>query len=86
MFVSLIKTFFDTDNGGKRRFKVGLFHNERLIRIPGCEEEVDGGGLWCNFDKLKQLFNETLSNCELSTLCATNVTLNDTDATADDRF
>jgi len=76
--------FFDT--GEKRRFKVGLFHNERLIRIPGCEEEA-GGGLWCNYDKLKQIFNETLSKCDLDSLCATDVTFNNTDdATADDRF
>lgn len=60
--------------------KVGLYHNERLTLIPGCQD------LWCDFEVLKSVFKDRISNCDLKVICATNVTNQDPSATADDRF
>jgi len=78
ILVVLIYIFYSGDH--KSIFKVGLFHNERLTLIPSCSE------LWCDLDEVKHIFESQMSECHLRNICHTNLTLDDANATADDRF
>ena len=56
---------------------VGLFVNEQLIPIPGCQDEV-----WCDFDRFQELF----PRCDLETVCCGLVDNDTTSLSDNDMF
>ncbi len=63
-------------------FRVGMYVNEKLTRIPGCSE------LWCEFQEFFRVF-ESSRECSLEELCALDSREEEEgvlEAATDDRF
>jgi len=61
--------------------RVALYHNEKLVQIPGCNE------MKCNFAELKSIFNERLLACNFDQICDNNSDSKiDENLTIDDRY
>lgn len=43
--------------------KVGVFHQERLVQLPNCEE-------LCDFEDLKDYYYDSIYHCELNEICS----------------
>ena len=55
-------------------FKIGLFHNEAFVDIPGCNSKDK----WCDYDKFLTLFSPNVTSCDFSKICENeNSELND---------
>ena len=77
--------FVKTDCAGEQEgsgSKVGLLFNEKLIPIPGCEEE-----LWCDYGVFKEAFRERTENCDFDAICdADNAAMSEVPVDDEDKF
>ena len=49
---------------GQTQFRVGMFLNERLTKIPGCEEE------WCDYKLFRDIYyRKNPEDCDFSSIC-----------------
>jgi len=65
---------------GQSNFKIGLYVNEKLELIPGCED------VWCSWDSFVSLFSEAVKLCNFEKICALDGNNNVTYQVADDRY
>eukprot|EP00094_Tigriopus_californicus_P001991 TCALIF_01919-PA protein Name:"Similar to MINPP1 Multiple inositol polyphosphate phosphatase 1 (Homo sapiens)" AED:0.37 eAED:0.38 QI:0/0/0/1/0/0/2/0/367 len=47
----------------ENNYKVGMFLNEKLTQIPGCNQE------WCDYSTFVDLHREEMSRCDFSAIC-----------------
>ena len=59
--------------------KVGMFVNEKLTIIPGCEN------IWCNIEEFDSLFDTSEKVCDFQKICG-NPKFENNLSSEDDRF
>ena len=60
--------------------KVGLFFNEKLIPIPGCED------VWCDYEVFKEAFRERTEKCDFDAICDADATISEEPVDDEDKF
>jgi len=72
---------FSLQKCDSNEFKVGLFVNEKLTIIPGCEED------WCNLNTFKAIFDPS-NGCNLNEICSItpNIDQDDDIDVPDDKY
>ena len=74
-----MKADCEKDSGSK----VGLFFNEKLIPIPGCEDE---DAWWCDYEVFKEAFRERTEKCDFDAICDADATTSEEPVDDEDKF
>jgi len=65
---------------GLASFKVGVYVNEKLELLPGCDD------VWCSWDTFVALFSKVVELCNFEKICALEKNDNATYNVSDDRY